>query len=146
MREGRRRGLEATVKTVLSLRFLPDDNLTVAERQQSTPTDAPKRGENKMGKKKEITAKIIILSDKELKPIREKIAEALAMLIDLVAEKAEIMNLSSDSKRAFIDEMVMMLIGETLIKWVNSMQSATLMDLQQQIKKFLEEAKKNANK
>ena len=99
-----------------------------------------------MGKKKEITTKIIILSDKELKPIREKIAEALAMLIDLVAEKAEIMNLSSDSKRAFLDEMVMMVIGETLIKWVNSMQSATLMDLQQQIKKFLEETKKNARK
>jgi len=99
-----------------------------------------------MGKKKEITAKIIILSDKELKPIREKIAEALIMLIDLVSEKAEIMNLSSDSKRAFLDEMVMMVIGETLIKWVNSMQSASLMDLQQQIKKFLEEAKKSANK
>jgi len=99
-----------------------------------------------MGKKKEITAKIVILSDEELKPIREKIAEALTILIDLVAEKAEIMNLSSDSKRAFLDEMVMMVIGETLIKWVNSMQSATLMDLQQQIKKFLEETKKNARK
>ena len=98
-----------------------------------------------MGKKKEIkkeiTAKIVIISDEELKPIRDKINEAIVMIIELIGKKAQIMNLSADSTRTFLDEAVMMIMGETLLRWVFSMQSAKLKDLQEQIKQFLEESK-----
>jgi len=95
-------------------------------------------------KKKGIAAKIVILSDEELKPIRDKIAEALAMLIDLIDEKGDAMNLSVSGKRAFLDEMVMLIMGETLVKWIYAMQSANIDALRQQIREFLEEARKEA--
>jgi len=95
-------------------------------------------------KKKEIATKILILSDEELKPIRDKIAEALAMLVDLIDEKGDAMNLSVSGKRAFLDEAVMLILGETLVKWIYAMQSANIEALRQQIKEFLEEARKEA--
>ena len=95
-------------------------------------------------KKKGIAAKILILSDEELKPIRDKIAEALAMLIDLIDEKGEALHLSVSGKRAFLDEAVMLILGETLVKWIYAMQSASVDALRQQIKKILEEAQKEA--
>jgi len=74
--------------------------------------------------KAEVTIKFVPITLQDIEPVGKKIAEALAMLVDIGLDIAKKNDLNPEKYRTLLDELFMLVIHKTIEHWLDSMQKA----------------------